>query len=235
MYKSEIRQSTINALLEKAANHNYGKYLPKLVLKHIRGFNNEPVSFDFPVTAIIGPNGGGKTTILGAAGCAYRTVPPKRFFSKSGIFDQTMAEWAIEYELVDREQNKDIIRRTASFRNLRWNREALDREVLIFGVSRTVPANERSELLRCASSTFKVPDSSIAEIEEPVCKAVSGILGKDITGFKRLAIDPTGRILLTGKTANGHGYSEFHFGAGESSVIRMVSQLSSRRNKRLCS
>ena len=81
-----------------------------------------------------------------------------------------MAEWVIEYELVDREQNpKDIIRRTASFRNLRWNREAPDREVLIFGVSRTVPANERRELLRCASSTFKVPDSSIAEIEEPVC------------------------------------------------------------------
>jgi hypothetical protein len=56
-----------------------------------------------------------------------------------------------------------------------------------------------------------------------VCKAVSSILGKDITGFKRLAIDSTGRVLLTGKTANGHGYSEFHFGAGESSVIRMVS------------
>ena len=28
--------------------------------------------------------------------------------------------------------------------------------------------------------------------------------------------------LLTGKTKSGSGYSEFHFGAGEASVIRMV-------------
>lgn len=90
MFKSEIRSSTINALLEKAANRSYGRYLAKLVLKHVRGFSNEPVSFDFPVTALIGPNGGGKTTILGAAGCAYKSVAPKRFFSKSGKYDESM-------------------------------------------------------------------------------------------------------------------------------------------------
>lgn len=60
MFKSEIRDSTINALIEKVANKNYGCYLSKLILKRVRGFTNEPVSFEFPVTAIIGPNGGGK-------------------------------------------------------------------------------------------------------------------------------------------------------------------------------
>jgi signal recognition particle GTPase len=71
--KSEIRDSTINALLEKAASRNYGQYLPKMTIKKVRGFLDEPVSFDFPVTAIIGPNGGGKTTVLGAA--AWRLIP----------------------------------------------------------------------------------------------------------------------------------------------------------------
>lgn len=96
MFKSEVRDTTINALIEKAANRNYGQYLAKLTLKHIRGFTNEPVSFDFPVTAVIGPNGGGKTTVLGAAACAYKSIAPKRFFAKSGIYDETMQDWSIE-------------------------------------------------------------------------------------------------------------------------------------------
>jgi predicted ATPase len=227
VFKSEIRDSTINALVEKAASRNYGRYLSKILLKRVRGFSNEPVSFDFPVTALIGPNGGGKTTILGAAGCAYKSVAPKRFFAKSGKYDESMQDCSIEYKIIDREQSKkDTVRRTANFRNLRWKRDPLDRAVLTFGVARTVPANERNELRRCASSTFAVPDTRVQELPATVCEAVSRILGKDVTGFKRLLIAANGRVvLLTGKTKKGHGYSEFHFGAGESSVIKMVSQI----------
>ncbi|MBW8074538.1 MULTISPECIES: AAA family ATPase [Metallibacterium] len=226
-FKSEIRDSTINGLLEKAASRNYGQYLPKLVLKHVRGFNNEPVSFDFPVTALIGPNGGGKTTILGAAGCAYKPISPKRFFAKSGKYDETMQDWSIEYEIIDRDLNKkDAVRRTASFRNQRWNRDAPDRRVLVFGVSRTVPANERPELVRCASNSFKVPEADVQELTEPVRQAVSRILGKNVTGFSRLRVDAKGRVtLLAGRTKDGKSYSEFHFGAGESSTIRMVAEI----------
>jgi ABC-type branched-subunit amino acid transport system ATPase component len=227
MFKSEIRDSTINALLEKAASRNYLRYLSKLTLKQIRGFANEPVAFDFPVTAIIGPNGGGKTTILGAAACAYKSAAPKRFFSKSGKYDESMQDWSIEYEIIDRVLNKkDAVRRTASFKNLRWKRDPLTRDVLIFGVARTVPANERNELRRCASSTFTVPETQIDELSERVREAVSRILGKDIKGFKKIRVDPSGRVvLLTGKTPGGLTYSEFHFGAGESSIIHMVSRI----------
>jgi recombinational DNA repair ATPase RecF len=115
--KSEIRHSTINNLLEKASNRSYGQYLAKLILKQVRGFTDEPISFDFPVTAIIGPNGGGKTTVLGAAACAYKTVAARRFFAKSGLHDASMQDWAIEYELIDRSVNtKDAVRRTANFK-----------------------------------------------------------------------------------------------------------------------
>lgn len=146
-----------------------------------------------------------------------------------------MQDWAIEYEIVDKESNKkDIIRRTASFRNLRWNREALDREVLLFGVSRTVPVIERPELSRCASSSFEVSDDQTKEFTESVSQAVSRILGKDITGFKQLLIDSKGQVtLLTGLTTVGKGYSEFHFGAGESSIIRMIAQIEAAKPQAL--
>jgi predicted ATPase len=95
-YRSEIRDSEIQAQEEKVARGNYPKYLRRLILKRVRGFSEREVTFDFPVTALVGPNGGGKTTILGAAALAYKDVPPRRFFAKSGKYDASMKDWVIE-------------------------------------------------------------------------------------------------------------------------------------------
>ncbi|WP_156361382.1 ATP-dependent nuclease [Sphingomonas sp. Leaf67] len=226
-FKSEVRDSTINALLEKAQDRSYKQYLAKLNLKKVRGFVDEPISFDFPVTAIIGPNGGGKTTVLGSAGIIYRDIPPRAFFSKSGKYDSGMQDWPIEYEIIDRDLSaKSSVQRTASFKNLKWNRDALTRQTLLFGVSRTVPASERKELLSCTSRKFSVPESRVAPFSPEINDAVSRILGKDVSGFKQIQVHANGNVtLLTGQTLDGVGYSEFHFGAGESSIIRMVASI----------
>jgi predicted ATPase len=123
-YQSEIRASDIQALESRVARatSTYRKYLKRLILKRVRGFTDREVTFDFPVTALVGPNGGGKTTILGATALAYRAVPPRRFFAKSGKYDASMKNWVIEYELVDHDLNPRIsVQRTASFRELKWN------------------------------------------------------------------------------------------------------------------
>src|SRR5450759_1019744 len=82
--KSEIRDSQINELFEKVAKKKYGKYLMSIDVKKLRGFTNKKVTFDFPVTALIGPNGGGKTTILGEPQAYYtRTSNPRGFSPKT--------------------------------------------------------------------------------------------------------------------------------------------------------
>lgn len=227
MYTGEIRQSEIDDLLDKVRERKYGQYLLRLTLANARGFENQSVSFDFPVTALIGPNGGGKTTVLGAAACAYKSIQPRRFFAKSGKFDDSMANWRFEYDAIDRNVSKTgTARRTASFKRARWNRDALTRPVLVFGVTRTVPASERTELRRYASNKFTVPISHIASLGSEVATAVQKILGKDVSEFSRVAVDGRGNVtLLTGQTGEGSTYSEFHFGAGESSVIRMVAEI----------
>lgn len=226
-FKSEIRDSVKQELAAKVAKKSYGRYLYKVILQRVRGFDAQTVTFDFPVTALVGPNGGGKTTILGAAACAYEQIKPRKFFAKSGSLDDSMRNWKIEYELVDKQINKnDTFRRKASFHTKKWDRDAADRDVIVFGVSRTVPANERVELQKCASSSYEIKQEAVFRIEPHVATAVARILGKSIEGYKGIKVDTKGRVsLLTGRTPQGAEYSEFHFGAGESSIIKMVLEI----------
>jgi len=187
------------------------------------------------VTAIVGPNGGGKTTIAGAAAILYKEIAPAQFFAKSGKYDASMLNWKIEYEAIDKNvKTNDTVRRSAKYHNLKWARSTLDREVLIFGVSRTVPAAERKELRKCVSNNFEVDEDRVRALSEDVTRSVSAILDKDVSAYKNMQVDDKGNVtLLSGINNEGETFSEFHFGAGESSIIRMVLQLESASDNSL--
>ena len=100
-YQSEIRDSTVRDLLAKVKASNFSSYLRKMKLTKIRAFEGEVVDFDFPVTALIAANGGGKSSILGAAALAYKNknTRPAIFFPKSSLGDDTMAIGALHMSL----------------------------------------------------------------------------------------------------------------------------------------
>lgn len=73
-------------LLDKKwrAKTHWPNRLDWLEIEGMRGWDKQPVTFDFPVVAIVGENGSGKSTVLQAAACAYqgdkRTWFPTEFF-----------------------------------------------------------------------------------------------------------------------------------------------------------
>lgn len=226
-YKSEIRDSVKSKLLERVRKRNYDKYLYSIKIKNMRGFLDERITFDFPVTAIIGPNGGGKSTVLGAAACLYRDLKPGRFFAKSGRFDDSMQNWQMDYELIDKSlKQTDYIKYKTTFGSYKWSREKVIRPVSFFGVSRTIPATERIELKRITKNTYKFNEDTIQTFNESIIEHVGHVLGRSIEGFKSAQIDSRGLVtFLAGKTERNIEYSEFHFGAGESSIIKMISSI----------
>lgn len=221
---SEIRDSTKTQLLDKVRRQDYGRYLFKASIARIRGFKGEDITFDFPVTALIGPNGSGKSAVLGAAGCAYKPVKPGTFFPKSAVGDESMAGWRVEYELIDKQVNpRQLIKRTSNFRQAKWVRsDVADREVLFFGIERTVPAGEKTRYKALMRSTY-VHSPPLDPLHSAVATQVEHILGKSVVDY-RVTQYGTDDSFLVGRTG-ANNYSEFHFGAGESSIIRMVTRI----------
>lgn len=224
MTNSEIRDSVRAQLLEKVRKNDYGQYLLKASIEKIRGFVGEDINFEFPITALIGPNGSGKSAVLGAAGCAYKPIKPSMFFPKSTVGDESMSGWKVEYELIEKKQNpRQSIKRTSNFRQAKWVRgDVINRDVLFFGIERTVPAGEKTRYKQLMRSTYK-HNPPLEPLDDAVARQIEHILGKSVADYRvtRYGSDDT---FLVGRTGINQ-YSEFHFGAGESSIIRMISKI----------
>lgn len=222
----DVRKSDIESLTDKVKKEGYGKYLPKLRIIKARSFENQDIFFDFPVTAIIGTNGGGKSTVLGSAALAYKASKPGDFFPKSNVGDLSMSNWRIEYDVIDRGVKPDgLISRNARFVSQKWRRdEILDREVVYIPIQRTVPANEQTKFKRFIGMD-QVTDIDIFPLSEVTIKSIGRILGKDASNYRKISFsgDPANYLLASSGDIND--YSQFHFGAGEASIIDMVSRI----------
>jgi hypothetical protein len=149
---------------------------------------------------------------------------PRQFFVKSQADNpKSMSGWKIEYSIIEREKSeKDVIQKTASYGGHKWSRSSISRPVQVFGISRTVPPTENVKYFKYLSKSDTLSGEQRSQLDANVADKVSRIIGKDVRKYSEFK-DEKGKVtLLTGVTQNGEEYSEFHFGAGESSVIRMV-------------
>lgn len=220
--RSEIRHSQIRELSQRVAGRKYENYLFSMHLIKLRAYKDKTISFDFPVTALVGPNGGGKTTVLGAAALIFNEIRPRRFFAKSGKYDAGMLAWRVQYEMAEKGKSSAV--RTASYPRSKWDRNSISRPINLFGVTRTLPATERTDLQRFIGGTFKGQQETL--LSEDTVKAVERILGKEANKYLLVGASRTStKKLYAAETEDGQAYSEFHFGAGEASVIRIVADI----------
>lgn len=209
----------------------------------LRGINSLDIEFTFPITAISGRNGAGKSTILALACCAYHNSKngfklPKRtnfYYTFSDFFIQHTEEvppqgieifYGIAYDHWKKTKSLPSgvgigLQKRWKSQGGKWNDydERVHRNVVFLGIERIVPPSERSQS-RSYSKSFK--DAHIKGWEQKVKDAVGYILGKSYDKFRYLEYSKYSLPMVqVGKTI----YSGFNMGAGENALFEIFSTI----------
>jgi predicted ATPase len=206
------------------SNAGWPKRLESIEIKGLRGWLGQRIDFNFPIIAISGENGSGKSTILQCAAAIYG--PPaetkKRRFA-SDFFPDTPWDTirAATITGIVRQGDATVVRSVRKPTD-RWrgNPDRPQRPVAYIDLARIQPVSARTGYLKLAKATIKETASTlfapatIARLSEimgrPYASGKMAITEKDITR-------PVPVISINGKDVSG-----FHQGAGEFTVTELL-------------
>ena len=206
------------------SGNSWPKRLEWLDIKGIHGWAGQRLDFMFPIVAIAGENGSGKTSILQAIASIYKS-PEERlktyyafeFFPDTGW--EQIRNATINYSV--REGDKSIL---GSLRKptTRWrgNTERRERDVFYIDLGRAQPYATQVGYSRLAKSQFKEARSEI--FQEQRLDRLSSVMGRpyETARHSLTTADETRWIPVVSNAAAE--YSGFHQGAGEKSIIDLL-------------
>lgn len=215
----------------------------ELIAGNLRGLEDLKLHFRYPITAISGKNGTGKSTILACVACAYHNTPlgfktllrKTPYYTFSDFFIQSSEEIPpagihIRYQFLNDKWRKTPNIPTGiglawqsrwKFLFGRWNNYAsrVDRNVVFFGIERVVPHAEKS-----VSKSYRraFQKASAGGYEPEVAAAVGRILGRPYDEFYYKQHSKYRLPLVKSK---GRVYSGFNMGAGENTLFEIFSTI----------
>jgi predicted ATPase len=208
-----------------AANMGWPKRLEWLRIKNIRGWSGQRIDLKYPIVAIVGENGVGKSTVLQAAASVYRVEEDsqERGFLPTDFFPDTawekLRDAAIEYAVKEGDNT-----RTGTLRKPtdRWRGydERPFRRVQSIDLSRIQPVSARTGYLRLAKGQSKEGSSTLFEVAR--LNRLSEIMGRhyDLARMATTDMDETRLVPIVSQF--NKEYSGFHQGAGETTVTEFL-------------
>lgn len=205
------------------AQHLAGQWpqlLETITLNGLRGWNGQTVSFPFPVTAIVGENGTGKSTIIKCAACGYENADrSKRFFPSSFFVEthwDTIAGVTIDYR-VKIGNNVRTYRTTKPSKRWRVPEDMPERNVFLLDVSRTLPLDASVGYAKIARQA--AAEVSTTQINADLRGRLSHILGRDYRNARFAVSDVDARREVGLLEREWGELSQFHQGAGEDATL----------------
>ena len=205
-----------------SSGQGWPKRLDAIEINGIRGWSGQHIDFPFPIVALVGENGAGKSTVLQAAASIYRGEPKRMKFASS-FFPDT------PWERIERASIKWWVReghtsREGSVRkeSTRWrgNPDRRERHVENIDLSRIQPVSARVGYSRLAKPQHK--EASAVTFDAERLTRLSGILGKkyEIASMALTDFDPSRSVPVIAN--KGVRYSGFHSGAGETTMVELL-------------
>ena len=210
-----------------------------LRIGQIRGLRPCVIQFHYPISAIAGENGSGKSTILAMACCAYHNadkgyIPSDRnksYYTFSDFFVQTKDEMKPEgidlyYRFMHNHwkglQPGPAYQRRIKKQGGKWNAydKRIKRNVVFLGIQRIVPPGER-KTERSYSNKFKSIKLD-EQTKNRILEIAGIILGKRYTTLDLRTVDKRRLFVVDRKESH---YSGFNMGAGENAVFSLLIEL----------
>ena len=234
-------------LAYKWQSNYFNQKLNSISFNHVglRAVKNTSIEFNYPITAIAGANGIGKTTILQLIACLYHNLDkehkPYRFSnSKKAKPYYTFSDFFIHFKGEDKSENTEIeyhfytkgSKKTHTLKKgKKWNDYRLRpvRHTDFFGVSRVIPAHEFSTF----KNTFSSVGTSITQdtLSVKSTEIIRNILNKPLKSVDVNSSDKIVNFKLNSiNLDSGLSYSNFNMGAGEEVIIAMISRINELPN-----
>lgn len=220
----DIRE--VNKIKEQYQNGLWPQMIEMVEIDGLRGWTGQSINFNFPVVAIAGENGSGKSTVLKCVACAYENEDQNKTYYPSTFFIST--HWDT-IEGVTLNYRIKLGNETRSFKmskpSVRWSypEKRFRRDVYIFDISRTLPLDASAGYARIAKLT--AGEVANVEITQEYREWLSFILGRHYANarFAKPDID-TRRDVGVLQREFGE-ISQFHQGAGEDTTLDLIRAL----------
>jgi len=204
-------------------NTGWPKRLEWIEISGIRGWIGQRVEFPFPITALVGENGVGKSTVLQAVAACYRGDNfASDFFPDTPWEEVRSAEIKVSMRegIASGSITTSVRKRTERWRG---NDERKERNVEYIDLRRIQPIAARTGYARMAKK--EVRETSYDVFDDETLETLSRILGRNYQHAKLSTTDIDSSRKVPVVSRDGGNYSGFHSGAGETTIAELLPRM----------
>lgn len=205
-------------------NGHFPKHLEFLELTNLRGWTGQRIEFKFPIVAIVGENGMGKSTIIQAAAALYKPPTGDSGYFASSFFPDTAWEELSGIEIkgsVKEGTTSRVVsvrKPTTRWRGIETRRE---RPVRFLDLKRILPIYSKTGYSRLAKRQYT--EATAEAFDAANLGRLSSIVGKTYTLAKQSTTNADANRKIPVLQTDGNEYSGFHQGAGETTITELLS------------
>lgn len=220
-----MNESEIVRIRDQFQGGQWPQFLERVDINGLRGWQGQVVQFKFPVVAIVGENGAGKSTVLKVAAAAYDKAKEVGYFPSDFFLDThwdtlTGIELGYQIKLGEQTQNFKIRKPTK-----RWSfpEKRYKRGVFWFDVARTLPLDATAGYARVAR--LAAGEISTEALSDEFRRHLSYILRREYQNARFAAPDVNEKRAVGLLQREFGEISQFHQGAGEDTSLDLMRAL----------